>query len=222
MNNRQRTAFGLVALAFYAVLAAGSLGTPAVQVTITQIVKHRQLLITLATQTMQASRESAQSIDAAFADLSLHLASSSLTTQTVMGMEEKNRELQARSAELHLRMSDTKTVAHQLFEMLEARAKENSTPDMRRQMLDDIGARRRIFNERIRTAEAAISRVAQSAKKYDDIVGYVQVQAGLQGIDQHIGQIDAIITEANALDQQIQTAIREGLIIIEPLTPAAG
>jgi DNA repair exonuclease SbcCD ATPase subunit len=221
MSNRQRTVSGIVALAFYAVLAAGSFGAPVVQVTIAQIIQHRKLLIALATQTMQASRESAQSIDAAFADLSMHLVASSLTTQTVTGMEDKNRELQARSAELHLRMSETKTVAHQLFEMLEARAKENSTPEMRRQMLDDIKERRRSFDERMETAEGAINRVAESAKKYDDVVGYVQVQAGLQGIDQHIGRIDSIIMEANALDEQIQAAIRDGLTIIEPITPAA-
>jgi hypothetical protein len=219
MNRRQRMAVGFTALAFYAVLAAGSLAGPTTQVTITQIVKHRRLLITLATQTMQASRESAQSIDAAFADLSRHLASSALTTETVVGMEAKNRELQARSAELHLRMSDTKTVAHQLFEMLEARAKEQSTPDGRRQLLNEIAEGRRKFDERARTAEAAISRVAQSAKEYDDIVGRAQIQAGLQGIDEYVGRIDKIIIEANTLDQQIQTAIQAGLVIIEPLTP---
>lgn len=222
MNRRNRACIAVAALAFYALLAAGSMGTP-VPPTIRLIIQHRQLLISLATQTMKASTETSQSIDTAFEDLRVRLSAASLATETIEGMEAKNAELKQRAAVLQQSLNNTEQAARQWFDMLEVRARQNQTPELRKDMLNDINTSQRAFNERTRTAQAAVQQINSSVQKYDDIVGYVQVKAGLAGIDQQLVRIDAIITEANALDREIQTAIAAGLRVIDELNvPAEG
>jgi hypothetical protein len=170
---------------------------------------------------MKASTETSQSIDTAFEDLRTHLNSASLATETIEGMERKNAEIKQRAAVLQQTLDNTEQAARQWFDMLEVRAKQNQTPAFRQEMLSDISTSQRAFNERTRTARAAVRQINQSAQKYDDIVGYVQVKAGLAGIDQQLVRIDAIITEAAALDREIQTAITAGLRVIDQLNVPA-
>ena len=166
---------------------------------------------------MQASRESTQSIDSAFENLRAHLGTASLATETIEEMERTNANLKRRAAVLQQSLRDTEQTAKQWFDMLEIRAKQNQTPNLRREMLHDITTSQRAFNDRMRAARTGIQNINRSVQKYDDIVGYVQVKAGLAGIDQQLVRIDAIITEANALDSEIQVAIRDGLKAIEEL-----
>jgi hypothetical protein len=63
-------------------------------------------------------------------------------------------------------------------------------------------------------AEEVLSNIEKSVKKYDDILGYIQVATGLAQIDQYIRDVDEVIVQAKALDREIQNALRENEAIV--------
>jgi hypothetical protein len=66
----------------------------------------------------------------------------------------------------------------------------------------------------MKTAEDVVSSIEKSSKKYDDILGYIQVASGLQQIDQYIQDVDEVIVQARSLDREIQAALRENEVIV--------
>jgi hypothetical protein len=81
-------------------------------------------------------------------------------------------------------------------------------------MNSDIHEKQKLFKEKMKIAEEVLSNIEKSSKKYDDILGYIQVASGLAQIDQYIRDVGSVIVEARSLDREIQNALRENESIV--------
>lgn len=104
-----------------------------------------------------------------------------------------------------------------LFSLLETRAKENRTRKFRKELLEKIDARRDLLESRLEAAEGVIETLGDSVQRYDDIVGYLQVNQALEGVSGILEDVQKVMESGAKIDAQIQQYVREGLAVIETL-----
>lgn len=213
---RKRLVASIAGLAVYAILAVASFAPAALPpVTIASIVRGVQLTQGFMKAAKLLSAATSNSLDDAYTELAERLRAGDLSAGSIQEMEATHARLRAEADTLGWTLASTRTSANELFEMLERRAKENSTPELQRLMISNINANQHLFDEQVGRAENAMTHINASIQKYDDILGFLQVSAGLDQVNRYISEIEAVLGQAEALDQEIQTAIDQGMEIVE-------
>jgi hypothetical protein len=160
------------------------------------------------------STQASTSVDVAYQDLKKSIIGKEVSSSAIVEMEQVKSNLSAQVTKLRTSVDSTKSNASELFSLLESRANENSSSDLKNKMVSGIQEKRNKFSDKVKVAEEVLSKLEQSVKKYDDILGYLQVSSQLDKIDQYINDIDKIIAEGNILNSNIQVAIADGVAII--------
>lgn len=187
--------------------------TPQV-VTVANIITAVRTVQQLLKLSRQLSNDNVYALNVSYKELGTFLNEKNFSTNVVQKMEQRGSSLSQGSSELRSRINQTSSAANELFSLLQTRANQNSTPELKSKMLSDIGDKQKVFNEKMKIAEEVLSNIEKSVKKYDDILGYIQVATGLAQIDQYIRDVDEAIVEAKALDREIQNALSENEAII--------
>ena len=162
----------------------------------------------------QISNDTVYSMNVSFEELSGFLREQNFSTDTIQRMEQRTISLSENASKLRSQLRQTNSEAEQLFSLLETRAKQNSTSNLKKQMLSDIRDKKKVFKAKMAIANEVLSKVEKSVQKYDDILGYIQVGTGINQIDQYIHDVDTVILQANALDTEIKNALNESYKII--------
>jgi hypothetical protein len=183
-------------------------------VTISNIIVAVRAVKQLLRVSRQLSHSNVYALNVSYKELGTFLNEKKFTTNVVQHMEQRSSYLTQGNNDLRSRINQTNSAANELFSLLYIRANQNSTPDLKNKMNSDIREKQNIFKEKMKIAEQVLSSIEKSSKKYDDILGYIQVAAGLAQIDQYIRDVDDVIVQAKALDRDIQTALRENEAIV--------
>ncbi len=207
----------LVTLSIYLSLAWSSTSPPVQRVTISQIITGVRIVVELLKLAKAYSKDTSDSVNVAYRDLSTYLNAANLSSSTIQLMEQTHASLQEKSGKLRGTLSQTKAKVDDLFALLKRRADENQTPALKEQMLADINQKETEFNNTLNTATQVLDKLDGSIKKYDDILGYCQVKGGLMALNTYIGDINQVINEANKLNQEAQVAINQGLGIMNSI-----
>ncbi len=205
-------------IALAAGLVLGSCGwiMPDKVVTAAQLVQGARDVSQKLQVAQKVSTSAAETVEEAYKDLGTFLREKNMTDQRLQRMEATMARLRDKSEGLKKALSGTEGSAKDLFKLMETRAKQNQTESLRDRMLKDIRAKKKGFDQTMETAEDGMEKIRASIQKYDDILGFVQVNRGLQGIDQYMGEINKVIAEGEALNAEIQKAIQTGMQIIDP------
>lgn len=220
---KKATTLSLFGLIFYGFIATATFQCPAAAaVTILDISTAATRISNLLTTIKSASNIITSLVNTSYSDLGQKLKEKNLNSQTISEMEASLNEMKVKSDTLKLYLDITETNAEELFSLLEARADENQTKELRKSMLADIEEKEELFAAKVEAARDVHEQINNSIQKYDDILGYIQVGAGLDKIDDYIGDVDDILYEANKLNRRIQSAVDEGILIINTIQTQQG
>jgi len=221
----KRTLFPLIGLCLYGFLATATFSCPATVVptviTFARIAQQARPLVLLLQQTRTASEQATTVVNASYSDLSGYLKANDFDGEVIQAMEQSLYTMRSRADTLQYLLSLTEGQSEQLFQLLEARAEQNTTEVLRESMLEDIENKRVTFNGKMEIAENVLTQINSSIQKYDDILGYIQVSESLAGIDEQVSNINEIIQEGNQLNTEILTAIDDGLAIVSNIEEQA-
>jgi hypothetical protein len=205
-------------LSFLTTVTAGcTIAVPIV--TIREIVQTVKFVRRLLEITQNISKTTAKNINVSYQDLGKDLRNKNFSADTIAKMEKRYSYLSTNGQKLVISKDRTKQEATKLFALLETRANQNSTPELRDKMLHDIKDKKRTFEEKIKIVEEVLSQMNTSIKKYDDILGYMQVGNGINEIQQYIDNVDKVIAQSDVLNKEVETALNEGQKIIDGVEP---
>lgn len=197
------------------VIARGVLGGVS-GVDMSQIRQAATLVSTLLGYSQKFSTEASQSVEQSYKDLGTLLHETKMTDPGIQSMEKRLADMRGKSHRLNQALTATRRGGDQLFSLLEHRALDNGNEKLREKLLESITGKKGEFSMKVDRARNALVKLNSSIKNYDDILGYLQINRGLKGVDQYMADIDRTVKESAVLNTEIQTAIREGLRIIDP------
>jgi hypothetical protein len=208
INTKRRKIVALFfSLSFFTTIVSGC--APQV-VSIRMILNGILIVKNLLDNTQKLSKKTSNSVNVSYQDLGKDLRNKDFSTGVIAKMEERHSNMRRSSDTLALSINQTKEQASKLFSLLETRANQNSTASLKDKMLPDIQKNKKIFEEKIQIVDKALSELNGSIKKYDDILGYMQVGNGINEIGKYIEDVDKVILQANVLNKDVQIAIDEG------------
>lgn len=213
MNNRFDN-IRIQIICFLVVLLANGC-TPVSPVTIATIIQSVRLANNSLVIFQKLSEESGNSVKKAYENLGVYLNKENLSTDTIKLMEDTHGKLKQNADRLHQSLNASENNAKTLFDLLEERANQNQTVDLKDAMIEDIDKKKDEFDEKLETAKKVLEKMDASIQKYDDILGFVQVKGGLEGINKYKNEIDQVIVEGTQLNQDIQVAVSQAIIIID-------
>lgn len=141
-------------------------------------------------------------------------ANQKISSQAIKTMEVRHSELLGKQKELDTSLSKTDNAANEFFNMLRTRANQNSKPDVKEKLLQDINLQKTAFNEKLKVADNAASNLKKSIQGYDDILGELQVRTGLGQVEKYIKTIESITAQYETLNRQVQVSLQEGRTLI--------
>ena len=162
----------------------------------------------------QLSNENAHVLNVSFAEFGDFRKKNDFSVKSIQVMEGRSAQLTQGGSALRQRLNETDSEANSLFSLLTNRAKENSDGGVRRNLLSDIRDKQKTFREKMKEARSVFSDMETSIQTYDDVLGAVQVKAGLGEIDKYISDVDEIIDQANVMNQDIQSALQRNQQVI--------
>jgi hypothetical protein len=139
-----------------------------------------------------------------------------MTDAKILAMEKRLGDMRGRTARFSQTLARTRASADQLFDLLSRRARDNGNEKWREQLLNDIARKKSEFNLKMDLAGNGLLRLESSIKKYDDILGFLQVNRGLEGVNRYMAEVDQTVAQSIALNNEIQNAIQEGLKLVDP------
>lgn len=181
---------------------------------IANIVDAIQIVKILLTESRKISNDTVYSVNVSYKELGKFLNDKNFSTAIVQKMEQRKFQLSQAASSLRSKLNQTNTAATELFALLETRASQNSTSELKDKMIAGINDKKRQFEEKLKIAGEVLTNVDKSVQKYDDILGYIQVGSGLNQVDQYINDVDTVIAEAQVLDREIQGALSESQRIV--------
>lgn len=159
--------------------------------------------------------ETTEDIESAYSQLKAFLDAKDLTDETIKKLETHLESIKAKSEALMDSLKKSEDNGNELFAMLTSRAEENQT--YREKMVASIEKKEEEFESKIKAARKVMSKIEKSVQKYDDIVGFFQVNKALEGIDDYILEADQAIKSGNLLNEEIKSHINEGLNLVGEL-----
>jgi len=197
------------------VIARGVIGG-ASGVDMSQIRHAATLVSSLMGYSQKFSAEATQSVETSYKDLGTFLKDNKMTDANVQTLEKRLADMRGKAGRLDQALQATRRGGDQLFNLLEHRALDNTNEQLRDKMLGDIATKKGDFVVKVDRARNALVKLNSSIKNYDNILGYLQVNRGLKGADQFIADINSNMLASASLNAEIQTAIKEGMKIIDP------
>lgn len=172
-----------------------------------RITPHKEWLESLALVTLRASEDAVSSIQQAFAVLQVEVHSGRSPRHALHGMDRNHAGLPHRASVLRQRLEEVDAAANAVVTLMEERAHANQTPGLRRQMLERAQAHRQTVDRQIRNAEAAVTRIEQSVRFYEEMASLARsdpARAASQLTRNTVGRTRADIMDQH---QEIQNAI---------------
>lgn len=214
MDWRSFLAFGLLAC-----LAAGALGISGCSETVTiRVINEQKADLRDAMNRLggRASETHEETISA-YELLRDYLRDEELSDRRLEKLEQRLEQVTLRYDSLRDQLEATEEAGDRLFALLEARAEENRTRKFRKELLEKIDARRDLLEGRLEAAGDVIETLGDSVQRYDDIVGYLQVNQALEGVSGILEDVQKVMESGAKIDAQVQQYVREGLAVIESL-----
>ena len=159
--------------------------------------------------------ETTEDIESAYSQLKTFLDAKDLSDETIKKLETHLESIKAKSDALEGALEKSEDNGSELFSMLTSRAEENQT--YREKMVTSIEMKEEEFESKIKAARKVMSKIEKSVQKYDDIVGFFQVNKALEGIDDYILEADQAIKSGNLLNEEIKGHINDGLNLVGEL-----
>jgi hypothetical protein len=192
-----------------------SCAPPPVVVSSVILAKKVDAVINLISVTYNISVAVSNLVDGSYQDLGEKVRKKDFSTGILQSIESKYSELSEEHGKLSNSLNQTTKEAGELFSLLQSNADENTTPELKEEMLKDINVNKAAFDGKVSIAEGASSQISGSIRKYKDILGFLQNKATLKDLDGYIDTIDKTIVSAKVLNQDVQTALVEGRKIIQ-------
>jgi len=177
----------------------------------------KQSLGTSLTETKDQSEETREEIKDAYTQMKEYISEKNLADQNIIRLESRLDSIKSKHKSLVRTVNKCKSDGSHLFKLLTRRANENKTENLRNILKDKIRDKQEQFETQIVIAEDVCEKVAQSVQKYDDLVGYFQVNKGLDGVDEIIEEIDGAIQSGNILNKRIDMFVKTGMSMIDEL-----
>lgn len=153
------------------------------------------------------SNDTAYSMNVSYQELGQFLNQNKFSVEAIVQMEQRYNYISSNAENLRNKLNETDTEANQMFALIKNRAKQNQTPELRKQMLSDINQKKKTFGSKMKEARTVLSKVDGAVQKYDDILGYIQVGVGLDQIDEYLNDVDEVISQGSVLAKQIKEAL---------------
>jgi hypothetical protein len=160
------------------------------------------------------SGETTTSVTEGYTDLGQFLKDQKLSNARIIDMEKRHTDMQKKADRFSQALSETESNANTLFTLLEKRSKE-APEQVQDGLLTDVAQKKSAFTLKLSLARAALLKLDKSIKRYDEILAYLQVSAGKDGVDKYMRDIDDTVAQSTALNQQIQIAVRDGMVLVD-------
>lgn len=215
----QRLPFGSTTVVLASVVAACNVATV---VSLERLLAAAASAVTVLQALQQLMNASSSEMGSALAELRPEVAGGQVGDLRLKSMERRLAHMREGASQLEAQFKVSSKAIAEYLDLLETRAKQNKTPELKEQLLKDIDAQRTALDERLARARKAFERLEGAIQKYDDILGFLQVHRGLNEVRERLGTIDQTIVEAQQLNRDVDTAVREGIEIINKLSNGAG
>ncbi|MBF2064559.1 MAG: hypothetical protein IGS39_09090 [Calothrix sp. C42_A2020_038] len=212
-TKRQKIITSFFSLSFCFVLIVGC---AAPVITLAKITNAISTVITLIDVTEKTLNITSKLVNNSYQELGENIRSEDFringkfSNATVEQMESRHSELSKKHKELDNSIVQTKKAANNLFSMLETRANQNTRPELKAKLLNDINLKEKTFEDKIKVAADASSKVKTSIQEYDNILSVFQIGIGLAQAQEYITKVDSVIAEYKLLDQEVKIALDEG------------
>ncbi|MFN6568022.1 hypothetical protein [Dendronalium sp. ChiSLP03b] len=215
---RQKTIASLFCLSFSFVLIISCTAAPVIN--LANIVNAAGKVATLIDVTEKILYVSSNLLKISYEDIGKNIRSEDFRSNqkfsnyTIQKMEAQHLELSNKQKELDNSIDETNRAAKELFSILETRANQNSNSLLRGKQLHDISIKKETFLEKIKISENFSLKLRKSIQEYDNILNVFQVYVGLGEAQKYIETIDSVISQYKILNQEVQTALKEGRQIV--------
>lgn len=146
-----------------------------------------------------------------------YLRAEELSDRKLQKLEQRLDRVTSAYQDLQAQLDDAEGEGDALFSLLETRAKENRTRKFRKELLRKIDEKQNLLEDRLEAAEDVMETLGDSVQKYDDIVGYLQVNQGLDGVEGILADVQKAMDNSAGIDAEIQRHIDEGMEVIASL-----
>ena len=177
---------------FFLIACITLLGCSDGPITIEQVRKIESSFKRSLNSSTTASDASFKAVSENYTLLSEYLSQNNLTDRDLKKLESMLADLNRKRNSFASSLSDVGENGKTLISLLKKRADENSDRAMRRELNKSINARSRIFKRTTTNAKKQLNELDRSIQRFDNIVGYLQISAGLKGIDSIGTQINDI------------------------------
>lgn len=159
--------------------------------------------------------ETTEDIESAYSQLKTTLDEQDLSDESIKALEGHLDSMKAKYEDLKSALEESEDNGNDLFSMLMRRAEENQT--YKEKMVASIEGKRDQFKSKMTAANEVMAKIEKSIQKYDDIVGFFQVNKALEGIDSYISEAEEAIKSGNLLNEEIKGHITDGLNLVGEL-----
>lgn len=218
-----RNLISAVGFVCFAVLAAGSIDVGNIslpfgkQINIDSINAAKDSLSSSLEMTQEKSLESKKEIKDAYTQMKAYLSENNLTDSNLAIMERNLENMKAKYKAFKDTVDKCRNDSESLFDMLDKRANENKTDSLKKQLKEKIKTKRKTFEQHVEKAEDVLVKVDQSIQKYNDLVGFFQVNKGLEGVDKIMDEIDGVIAAGEILNEQINLFVQDSMQVLHEL-----
>ena len=171
---------------FVAIILTGCSDKP---ITIEQVRKNESSFKQSLGSSTSASERALRSVSQNYNQLSDYLNRNSLSDKDLKSMEAMLADLNKKRNDFAEQLEDAEGSGKDLISLLKKRIGENSDRAMKRELNASVKIRQKAFKTTISNAKSQLKELDNAIQRFDNIVGYLQVSAGLRGVDAIVSQV---------------------------------
>jgi|SRR5690554_3616962 chromosome segregation ATPase len=171
---------------FIAIILTGCSDKP---ITIEQVRKNESSFKQSLGSSTSASERALRSVSQNYNQLSDYLNRNSLSDKDLKSMEAMLADLNKKRNDFAEQLEDAEGSGKDLISLLKKRIGENSDRAMKRELNASVKIRQKAFKTTISNAKSQLKELDNAIQRFDNIVGYLQVSAGLRGVDAIVSQV---------------------------------
>lgn len=207
--------------AMLCMLALGSCNAPAV-ITAERLVNLASAAITILQALKQSTNETSQSLAVSLREVGAEVPKPQVALPTFQRLEAHGRELRQGQAQLRSKLRESNSAISDYLDLLKRRVRQNQTAELREEQLRAVLKREEALEQQMTRATQALALLDASIQKYDDVLNYLQVRDSLNAIDEQLAAVSRTIDAANRLNRDANSAIVQGIKIIDELRRTRG
>lgn len=169
-------------------IAAFLVGCSDKPITIEQLRKNESSFKKSLDLSTSASELALRSVSQSYTKLSEHLEKDSLSDRNLKGMEVALADLNRKRNDFAAKLEAADDNGNNLISLLKRRSNENSDKVIKKKLQYSIKIKQESFKKTIYNAKLQVDELDNAIQRFDNIVGYFQVSAGLVGVDSIINQ----------------------------------